>query len=123
MTLYENDCTNPSRIEIEPQSAHEREPQDPKPLSKGELYGGVAPNTWGCSPFFTPVRSPQPKGMAEAFVKTFKRDYVYIHDHPDTKMVMAQLNGWFNDYNNSQPYKGLRLKSPREFIREVAKAI
>jgi transposase InsO family protein len=61
--------------------------------------------------------------MAEAFVKTFKRDYVYIHDRPDAKMVMAQLNGWFNDYNNNHPHKGLRLKSPREFIREVAKAL
>jgi hypothetical protein len=36
---------------------------------------------------------------------------------------MAQLNGWFNDYNNNHPQKGLRLKSPREFIREVAKAL
>jgi transposase InsO family protein len=61
--------------------------------------------------------------MAEAFVKTFKRDYVYIHDRPDAKMVMAQLNGWFNDYNNNHSHKGLKLKSPREFIREVAKAL
>ena len=59
----------------------------------------------------------------EAFMKTFKRDYVYIHDLPDTKTVMAQLNAWFNDYNNNHPHKGLRLKSPREFIREVAKAL
>jgi len=77
----------------------------------------------GLTPCFTPVRSPQSNGMAEAFVKTFKRDYVYIHDRPDTKIVMAQLNGWFNDYNNNHPHKGLRLKSPREFIREVAKAL
>jgi transposase InsO family protein len=61
--------------------------------------------------------------MAEAFVKTFKRDCVYIHDRPDTKIVMAQFNSWFNDYNNNHPHKGLRLKSPREFIREVAKAL
>ena len=39
------------------------------------------------------------------------------------KIVMAQLNSWFNDYNNNHPHKGLRLKSPREFIREVAKAL
>ena len=77
----------------------------------------------GLTPCFTPVRSPQSNGMAEAFLKTFKRDYVYIHDRPDTKMVLAQLNGWFNDYNNNHPHKGLRLKSPREFIREVAKAL
>ncbi len=40
---------------------------------------------------FTPVRSPESNGMAEAFVKTFKRDYVYVHDRPDAKTVMAQL--------------------------------
>jgi transposase InsO family protein len=42
----------------------------------------------GLIPCFTPVRSPQSNGMAEAFVKTFKRDYVYIHDRPDTRTVM-----------------------------------
>jgi putative transposase len=37
----------------------------------------------GLVPCFTPVRSPQSNGMAEAFVKTFKRDCVYVHDRPD----------------------------------------
>jgi len=27
--------------------------------------------------------------MAESFVKTFKRDYVYMHDLPDAKTVMG----------------------------------
>lgn len=48
----------------------------------------------------TPVRSPQSNGMAEAFVKTFKRDYVYMNDRPDAETVMAQLADWFGDYNN-----------------------
>ena len=30
----------------------------------------------GMEPRSTPVRSPQSNGMAEAFVKTFKYDYV-----------------------------------------------
>src|SRR5262249_42523208 len=30
------------------------------------------------APCFTPVESPESNGMAEAFVKTFKRDYVRI---------------------------------------------
>jgi putative transposase len=38
---------------------------------------------------FTPVRSPESNGMAEAFVKTFKRDYIHVHDCPDAKTVMA----------------------------------
>jgi len=37
----------------------------------------------GPVPCFTPARSLQSNGMAEAFVKTFKRDYVYVHDRPD----------------------------------------
>jgi transposase InsO family protein len=66
---------------------------------------------------FTPVRSPESNGMAEAFVKTFKRDYVYVHDRPDAKTVMAQLDQWFEDYNEYHPHKGLKMKSPRQFIR------
>jgi transposase InsO family protein len=71
----------------------------------------------GLVPCFTPVRSPESNGMAEAFVKTFKRDYVFVHDRPDAKTVLAQLPAWFEDYNESHPHKALRLKSPREFIR------
>ena len=71
----------------------------------------------GLVPCFTPVRSPQSNGMSEAFVKTFKRDYVYIHDRPDARTVLSQLSRWFEDYNENHPHKGLQLKSPREFIR------
>jgi putative transposase len=71
----------------------------------------------GFVPCFTPVRSPQSNGMAEAFVKTFKRDYVYVHDRPDAQSVLSQLSAWFEDYNESHPHKGLQMKSPREFIR------
>lgn len=76
----------------------------------------------GLVPCFTPVRSPQSNGMAEAFVKTFKRDYVYVHDRPDAQSVLSQLPGWFEDYNEIHPHKGLRLKSPREFIRSYQPA-
>ena len=71
----------------------------------------------GLVPCFTPVRSPQSNGMAEAFVKTFKRDYVYVHDRPDAQTVLSQLSAWFEDYNEIHPHKALQLKSPREFIR------
>jgi putative transposase len=30
-------------------------------------------------PCFTPVESPESNGMAEAFVKTFKRDYIRVN--------------------------------------------
>ena len=71
----------------------------------------------GLVPCFTPVRSPQSNGMSEAFVKTFKRDYVYVHDRPDARTVLSQLPRWFEDYNEIHPHKELRMKSPREFIR------
>lgn len=71
----------------------------------------------GLVPCFTPVRSPESNGMAESFVKTFKRDYVYVNDRPDAMTVLSRLNDWFEDYNEIHPHKGLRLKSPREFIR------
>jgi putative transposase len=76
----------------------------------------------GLVPCFTPVRSPQSNGMAEAFVKTFKRDYVYVHDRPDAQTVLSQLSRWFEDYNESHPHKALRMKSPREFIRSFQPA-
>jgi transposase InsO family protein len=63
------------------------------------------------------VRSPQSNGMAESFVKTFKRDNVYVHDRPDAQSGLAQLPRWFDDYNDNHPHKALRMKSSREFIR------
>ncbi len=71
----------------------------------------------GLVPCTTPAYSPESNGMAEAFVKTFKRDYVHIHDRPDAKTVIAQLPQWFEDYNENHPHKGLKMLSPREFIR------
>jgi putative transposase len=55
--------------------------------------------------------------MAESFVKTFKRHYVYVHDRPDAQPVLAQLPQGLEDYNDNHPHKALRMKSPREFIR------
>jgi transposase InsO family protein len=71
-------------------------------------------------PCSTPAYSPESNGMAEAFVKTFKRDYVYVHDRPDALTVLAQLPGWFEDYNEVHPHKGLAMSSPREYIRRYS---
>jgi putative transposase len=71
----------------------------------------------GLAPCTTPVRSPESNGMAEAFVKTFKRDYVFVHDRPNARAVLIQLAQWFDDYNENAPHRGLRMKSPRQFIR------
>jgi putative transposase len=67
----------------------------------------------------TPVRSPQSNGMAEAFVKTFKRDYVDVHPLPDAETVLKQLPHWFEHYNEQHPHKALKMRSPREYRRAL----
>ncbi len=65
----------------------------------------------------TPVKSPESNGMAESFVRTFKRDYVSLHTCSDALTVMKQLPQWFDDYNEHHPHQGLKMRSPREFRR------
>jgi putative transposase len=54
-------------------------------------------------------------GMAEAFVKTLKRDYARVSPCPDAATVLRQLGGWFEQYNTVHPHKALGYRSPREF--------
>lgn len=53
--------------------------------------------------------------MAESFVKTFRRDYLYVNDLLDAVTVMEKLTEWMEDYNNWHPHKGLKMQSPREY--------
>jgi transposase InsO family protein len=69
------------------------------------------------SPCFTPVKSPESNGISEAFVKTFKRDYVRVNPIPDAATALELIAGWFEDYNECHPHSGLKMRSPREFIR------
>ena len=71
-------------------------------------------------PCFTPVKSPESNGMAEAFVKTFKRDYVRVNPLPDAATAPRQIAGWITDYNEIHPHSGLKMRSPSEFIRARA---
>lgn len=70
----------------------------------------------GLEPLTTPVESPQSNGMAEAFVRTMKRDYARVNPMPSAEIVMRQLTVWFDDYNQLHPHKALGYRSPREFI-------
>lgn len=72
----------------------------------------------GLEPRTTPVRSPQSNGMAEAFVRTIKRDYVRVSPRPDARTVIAQLPAWFEHYNTVHPHRALGYRSPREFIAD-----
>ena len=74
----------------------------------------VALNLVAC---FTPVESPESNGIAEAFVKTFKRDYVRINPIPDARTALPAVEHWMEDYNEVHPHSGLAYQAPREYIR------
>ena len=69
---------------------------------------------------FTPIESPESNGIAEAFVKTFKRDYVRIQPLPDAHTVLAAIEGWFEEYNEVHPHSSLAYQAPREYIRALS---
>ena len=75
----------------------------------------------GLKPCTTPIESPQSNGMAEAFVKTIKRDYARVSARPDAASVLQQLDSWFEHYNSVHPHKALGYRSPREFRQMVEK--
>lgn len=67
-------------------------------------------------PRTTPIESPQSNGMAEAFVRTMKRDYVRVSEKPDARAVISQLPAWFHHYNTVHPHRALGYLAPREYI-------
>lgn len=68
---------------------------------------------------FTPVRSPESNGVCEAFVKTFKRDYVRVNPIPDAATAIAAVAGWMKDYNTVHPHSRLGYRSPREYPKAM----
>ena len=74
----------------------------------------------GLKSCFTAAYSPESNGMAEAFVKTIKRDYVYVSDCYSAKQTIRLLKGWIEDYNSKAPHSGLGMMSPEEYRRKQA---
>ncbi len=68
---------------------------------------------------YTRAYSPESNGMAEAFVKTIKRDYVYQADCFDAATVLKLLPAWFADYNYVAPHSALGMRSPIEYKESV----
>ncbi len=77
--------------------------------------------TLNLEPCYTAAYSPASNGMAESFVGTFKRDYVYSNDCYSAEEVIKRLPEWFNDYNSKAPYSALGMLSPHEFIEKYTR--
>jgi predicted metal-binding membrane protein len=77
----------------------------------------------GLVPCTTPLESPQSNGMAEAFVRTLKRDYVRVSPVPDAETVLRQLPSWLAHYNQVHPHRALGYRSPREFIGSTSEGL
>ena len=55
--------------------------------------------------------------MAEAFVKTFKRDYVRVNPIPDAATALAPIEDWMDDYNAVHPHSRLGYRFPGAYRR------
>jgi putative transposase len=66
--------------------------------------------SWAWWPITTPAYSPESNGLAEAFIGTFKRDYVNGAER-DAETVLAQLA-------TKAPHSALRMRSPAEYRAE-----
>jgi transposase InsO family protein len=66
-------------------------------------------------PCFTPVASPESNGLAEAFVTTFKRDYVRVNPLPDAVTVLRQLHRWIADYKHASQHPSVYAIEEKRF--------
>jgi putative transposase len=69
----------------------------------------------GLEPRTTPIESPQSNGMAEAFVRTIKRDYVRVSPRLNAETVMRQLPSWFAHYNCASQHPSVYALEEKRF--------
>ena len=68
-------------------------------------------NDYGFLPLTPPVESPQSNRMAEAFVRTFKRDYVAVNPKPDANAVIRALPNWFEHCSELRPHRAVSFRA------------
>lgn len=69
----------------------------------------------GLAPVTTPAYSPQSNGMAEAFVRTLRRDYLDGADRSSAASVLEQIPRWLADYNGVAPHSALGYRAPQKY--------
>jgi len=62
--------------------------------------------------------NPEGSGMAEAFVKTVKKDHVWLGDLSSADAVIKQLPKWFDNDNTHAPHKCLKMRSRKQYIQK-----
>ena len=70
----------------------------------------------GLVPLTTAIKSPQSNGMAESFVRTFKRDYAARMDLTDDATLMRQLHSAFEHYNNVRLHSAIGYIAPADYL-------
>jgi putative transposase len=75
----------------------------------------------GLVPITTPAASPESNGMAEAFVRTLRRDYLMEADLRSATAVLHHLAGWIADYNTTRPHSALGYVSPTRYREQMTK--
>ena len=91
---------------------------------RGSIYRAIETRLLGATLnlhcCFTMAYSPESNGMAEATVKTIKRDYVYVNDCVNAEAVIRMIPDWFKDYNEIAPHSALGMLSPIEYKKKVS---
>jgi putative transposase len=75
----------------------------------------------GLTPITTPAASPESNGMAEAFVRTLRRDYLVDADLRSAATVLQQIPRWIADYNTARPHSALGYVPPTRYREQMAK--
>jgi transposase InsO family protein len=71
----------------------------------GEVLGFIMRNA--------PNYTPRATAFRKLFLKTLKRDYIYLNELNSAAYLISQLDAWFEDYNENTLHKTLKMNSPR----------